>query len=141
MHSMIPYASSLRRAADSYWGDGFLNAFFRMADMPRDTFRVDIRDEGEHYLLLAEMPGVDPREIDVSVEQGMLTISARTSDASGGPETVYRERHAGQMRRTFSLEHVDEEAVTARSQHGLLVVTLPKRREETHAQARHIPVQ
>jgi len=91
--------------------------------------RVDVKEEAERFLIRADVPGVDPKDIEVSVEDGVLTISGeRKSESREEQEGWTRvERHSGRFQRSFTLpETVDAEGVTAKGNHGVLEIVIPK---------------
>ena len=109
--------------------DRLANAMFRgagVAAMPVDLFR-----ERDHYVLNADLPGVDPRSVDVSVDGQTLTIRAeRAVDAIEGAEWLARERPQFSLVRQFSLgDGVDADRITAAYQHGVLSLVIPVREE------------
>ena len=102
---------------------------------------VDIVEETDRFVLKADVPGVDPTEIEVSMDAGVLSVSGErhteTSDESDGLKRV--ERISGKFYRRFSLpETADAEGIAAKSSNGILEVTIPKQPE---IQARRITVQ
>jgi HSP20 family protein len=101
---------------------------------------VDIVELEQAVLLYADLPGIDPHQIDVAVENRTLTLSGeRPSLAEAGSARMYRvERHAGRFTRTFSLPAtVDTARIAAEFDQGVLKVTLPKAEQ---ARARKIEV-
>ena len=102
---------------------------------------VDIVEEQDHFLLQADLPGVDSADIEVSMEDGVLSVAGeRHSENRGETEGVRRiERVSGRFDRRFSLpETADAEHITAKSSNGILEVTIPKL---PAAQARRITVE
>jgi HSP20 family protein len=102
---------------------------------------VDIVEEKDRFVLKADVPGVDPTEIEISMDAGVLSVSGErhteTSDESDGLKRV--ERISGKFYRRFSLpETADAEGIAAKSSNGILEVTIPKLPE---IQARRITVQ
>jgi HSP20 family protein len=90
---------------------------------------VDIREDSECVHMDANMPGVDQESVDVSVENGVLTIEGRARiDGPQGYELVGQEYGVGRYRRDFTLsDAVDAAGIKARVRQGVLEVTLPKR--------------
>ncbi|MFW0072585.1 MAG: Hsp20/alpha crystallin family protein [Coxiella-like endosymbiont] len=90
---------------------------------------IDIKDKGSHYLICADVPGVDPKEIEVSMENNVLTIKGeKETKAEEKDENYLRvERTKGSFMRWFSLpESVDPEHIKAKSKYGVLEITVPK---------------
>ena len=90
---------------------------------------VDIVEKKDRFLLQADLPGVDSADIEVSMEDGVLSVvGERHSEKRGETEGVRRiERVSGRFDRRFSLpDTADAEHITARSSNGILVVTIPK---------------
>jgi len=92
---------------------------------------VDICEDSERVLLVADMPGVDQSSVDVTVENGVLTIEGRARvEGPQGYELVGQEYGVGKYRRDFTLsEAVSAEGIKAQMQKGVLEVTIPKREE------------
>jgi HSP20 family protein len=90
--------------------------------MPMDLYRV-----GDHYVLNADLPGVDPGTVDVSVDHGLLTLSAtRTASSDENMQWLASERFAGTYRRQLSLgENIDADKISATYNNGVLSVTIP----------------
>ncbi len=101
---------------------------------------VDIKEESDGFVLHADVPGVDAKEIDISMEEGMLIIKGERAHESSEEKNGYKrvERVRGSFYRRFSLpETADAERVTAKYDNGVLTVTIPKQEK---AQPRRIPV-
>jgi HSP20 family protein len=93
---------------------------------------VDVRETKNALEISAELPGIEPKEVEVSVEDGVLTLKgARNFEKATEGETYHRvERAYGSFERSFSLPtNVDPEKVQAVYRHGVLHLTLPKREE------------
>ena len=90
--------------------------------MPMDLFRAD-----DHYVLTADLPGVDPGSIDVSIDNGTLTVRAeRSARSADSVEWIASERFTGSYMRQLSLgDGIDAEAITATYDNGVLVLTIP----------------
>ena len=88
--------------------------------------------ETEHALtLVAEMPGVDKGKVDVSVEDGVLTIQGQIDFSKyEGLRPVYTEYNIGHYRRSFSLSNrIDQEKISDEVNDGILTLVLPKAEE------------
>lgn len=93
------------------------------------TPAVDIREEADKYVLLADLPGVDPKDIEITMENGMLTIKGeRKVEEQENHEGYTRlERVRGIFHRRFSLpETANVENISARSNNGVLEIYIPK---------------
>ena len=91
---------------------------------------VDIKEEDDHYFLVADIPGVKPEDIDVHMEEGILTIKGeRESEKKEEKENYKRiERSHGVFYRRFTMpDNANAEKISAKSEHGVLEVTIPKR--------------
>ena len=90
---------------------------------------VDVIEEDDHYLLKADLPGVDAKDIDIVFEDGALTIKGERSENSETEQNGYKriERTHGSFQRTFRMpDNVDADNITAKNQHGVLDVRIPK---------------
>jgi len=90
---------------------------------------VDIKEEKDRYILRADIPGVDPKDIEIIAENGILTIrgnrTGETRDNRAGYSRV--ERPCGSFYRRFSLpDTADLEQIAARSAHGVLEINIPR---------------
>lgn len=90
--------------------------------MPMDLYR-----SGDHYVLHADLPGVDPGSVDVNVENGTLTITAQRSERTeDGVQWISSERFTGTYMRQLSLgDAIDTERISATYANGVLTLSLP----------------
>ena len=96
--------------------------------------RVDIKEEAHRFVLYADIPGVNPEDIEVQMDKGMLTIKGeRRGEATLETESYSRiERRHGSFHRRFALpDSADPDGISASGQHGVLQITIPKRPETT----------
>ena len=94
------------------------------------TPAVDIKEESDKFVLLADIPGVKPEDIDISMENGVLTIKGeKKTEAKTEQEGFKRvERTHGSFYRRFSLpDSANAEAISAKSKLGVLEIVIPKR--------------
>ena len=90
---------------------------------------VDIREEPQQFVIHVDLPGVEPKNIDVTLEKGELTIRGRRELAAREEKQGFRrvERVSGEFYRRFSLpDTADSQAVKARHANGVLEVSIPK---------------
>jgi len=90
---------------------------------------VDIREQDNSYLLSADIPGVDREKIEITLEDGVLTLKGERSEetATNGQEYRRRERAQGTFMRQFTLpETVDTQNISATVKDGVLDVVIPK---------------
>ena len=93
------------------------------------TPAVDIRETDSAYILRVDVPGVNPQAIDINMENNVLTISGKrdteTTDEKNGYKRV--ERVTGTFHRRFTLpDSIDSDHITAKTDNGVLEITLPK---------------
>ena len=103
---------------------------------------VDINEFDDKFQLFVDVPGVDPKDVDITLESGVLTITGeRFAQAEKAEENVVSrraERGTGRFYRRFILpESVDADKVKATDRHGVLEIMIPK---QAKAQPRRIKV-
>ena len=90
---------------------------------------VDIREEDSRYLLTADIPGVDRKDVEITLEEGVLTVKGERSTKTEVAEEGYRrrERTYGTFMRQFTLpETVDTGSISATVKDGVLEIEIPK---------------
>jgi len=93
------------------------------------TPAVDIREENDRFLLEADIPGIQPEDIEITMEDGVLTLNGRRQTRAMEDADGFRqvERVSGVFFRRFTLpDTADSEAIEARFSHGVLEVSIPK---------------
>lgn len=95
-----------------------------------EKIRIDVKENGANVIVNAEVPGVDKRDIHISIDNGIVTISAEVKqyDADTEDEKIlHSERYFGAVERSFSLPcAVDEAKAKAVYENGVVILTLPK---------------
>jgi len=118
--------------------DAMLGRFFgnRISDGGEylAPYGVDVREDGDHIFVEAELPGFKKDEVDINIENQTLTISAEhkehTESKGDKSQWLLRERRYSRFHRSFSLPStVDPQSVQAKLNEGVLTVTLSKREE------------
>jgi len=88
---------------------------------------ANILETKDAYVLEAEMPGVTKEGLDVSVENGELTIVGRRAPVAPQGQALYRESRGFDYRRTFEIDpSIDAARISAKLDQGVLTLTLPK---------------
>lgn len=122
---------------DNFWNDPFaeMDRFFdralgnnRWADLfetssnAARSFRVDVYDDGKDaYQVVAELPGVEKKDVDIQLENAVLTISAKRQVKQGEQEQT------AQYSRSLTIsDDIDPEKVSAKLEDGILHISLPK---------------
>ena len=142
MYSMMPFGRN-RSLANFF--DDFDRHFF--GDMTRSTpsaFRTDIRDDGDRYVLDADLPGFDREDIHLDLQGDVLTITAQHEDKkeeqNDKGDYICRERTSCAYSRSFNVSGIRGEDITAAYRNGVLQLTLPKQ-ETKVPQTRRIEIQ
>ncbi|MGI8560987.1 MAG: Hsp20/alpha crystallin family protein, partial [Luteimonas sp.] len=93
---------------------------------------VDIKEEAERFVIHADLPGIDPGDVEILMDKGILTIKGeRSSESSEQGERWSRvERRYGSFHRRFALpDSADADGIGASGHNGVLTITIPKRPE------------
>lgn len=96
--------------------------------------RVDIREDSHRFVIFADLPGIDPANVEIWMDRGILSIKGeRKSEINENNERYSRiERRYGSFHRRFALpDSADPEGITAQGNHGVLEISIPKRPETT----------
>jgi HSP20 family protein len=123
--TLDPFTRDFDRIVRRAFGPGTVGAGYAPA-LPMDSFRRD----GE-LVLRFDVPGVDPEKIDVTVDKGVLTVSAtREETKTEGENPVVRERRFGSFTRRVRLaDNLDADAIEASNGDGVLEIRIPVREE------------
>lgn len=126
MFGMIPFDRRDNNLFDMF--DNFERNFFGNSSNNLSTFRTDIRDEGDKFVLEAELPGFKKEDIKLDLKDGVLTVSAQHSENTEEKKDNYirRERRFGSFARSFDVSGIQEDQITAAYNSGVLELTLPK---------------
>ena len=140
MFGMIPFDRRDSSLFDML--DNFERNFFGTSSNTASSFRTDIRDEGDKFVLEAELAGLKKEDIKLDLKDGILTISAQHSQESEEKKNSYirRERRYGSFSRSFDVSGIQEDHITAAYNNGVLELTLPKAQPVVPA-ARQIDIQ
>ena len=117
-------SSILNRHFDSFYPDYDFNNESDKLVMP-----VEVRDKNEEYDIRAELPGVNKKDLDISLNDGYLTISATKTEEKNEDDKFYKksEFSYGEFSRTIQLpQEVDADKIDAKLENGVLKIVAPK---------------
>jgi len=117
----------MERLERAFFGNDFFSA-------PAPTFRTDIQDKGDHFLLESDLPGVKREDISIDVEGERLIV--RAERRSEEKEYLRCERSYGSYSRCFDISAIEADGISGSYADGVLTLTLPKRAELKPAQRR-----
>ena len=149
MFGIVPYARKNQNLMrndvfniDRIVNDFFNDPFFGGLEVTEKTIKADIRETEKEYIIDAELPGVDKKDINLELKDDVLSISVSQSKESKEEKDNYirRERYYGAYTRSFYVENVNNEGVNAQYKDGILTVTLPKLEQEKQ-KSRNIEIQ
>ena len=94
--------------------------------------RVDIREEDNRFVIAADIPGIDPKDIEINMDKGVLSIRGERKAGHKAEDGKYTrvERAHGVFHRRFALpDSANADAIRATGRHGVLEIEIPKRPE------------
>jgi len=94
--------------------------------------RVDIKEEADRFVIYADLPGIDPNQIEVQMDKGILSIKGeRSGESTTQTERFARvERRYGSFHRRFALpDSADANGIAASGRNGVLEISIPKKPE------------
>ena len=131
MYGLTPFEKS---------GFDIFNAFndfeknFFGGSMPVNTCKTDIRDEGEKYVMEAELPGFTKEDIKLDINGSYLVLTAEHKNEKDEKDdkgkSIRKERSYGSYTRSFDITGVDTENISAEYKDGILKIDLPKKASE-----------
>ncbi|MDD6526835.1 MAG: Hsp20/alpha crystallin family protein [Oscillospiraceae bacterium] len=109
------------------------DSFFGTSDLAE--FKTDLVDEGDSYLLEADLPGFDKKDIKLDIKDDVLTVKAerhsKTEEKDSHHKVIRRERSYGCYSRQFDVSGIKTDEIKAKYDNGVLKLTLPKKEEES----------
>ena len=135
-HELGRAEDRMNRLWQGFFGNGYTHEQWSRRVVP-----LDVVEEDDNILVRASVPGVKPKDIEVTLDDGVLTIKGESAEESESNEDGYllRERRAGSFHRALRLpETADTEKVESEYENGVLTVTIQKQEAK---KARRIDVQ
>jgi HSP20 family protein len=123
--------SSLRNDLDSLFELPFWSGLSRQSQLFSSwTPALDLYQDNDNVTAIIELPGMRKEDIEISLQDGTLSISGERKEESDKTDSTRTERFFGKFRRSVALPvQVDSNKVTATYKDGILTVTLPKAEE------------
>lgn len=125
----------------SFFGNPF-GPFFSNGGLTE--FKTDVTDEGSHYLLEADLPGFDKKDIHLDLSGDLLTVTAerhsKLEEKDKKDKIVRVERSYGSYSRQFDVSGVQTDGIKAKYENGVLQLTLPKK-ETPELETKHLEIE
>ena len=102
------------------------------------SFKTDIKETLEEYIIHAELPGVEKKDINIDYSNNYLTISAvrNNENEEKANNFIRKERHYGKISREFYIDNVDKNKIQAKFENGVLNIKLPKKEHIANSDSR-----
>jgi HSP20 family protein len=115
--------------------DFFTENWLPSRNLLKDSFKIDVEENEQVFLIHAEMPGVSKDEINLDINDGRLTISVnRIEDVNEEKKNyIHRERRTTSMSRSVYLADATIEDIGAKLENGVLTVTVPKKAKQSNS--------
>jgi len=120
---------SLRQAMNRFWDEPFESRLTMPWRTDEFALDVDVTEDETAYTVKASLPGVKPEDVEVTMQNNVLTIKGKTTSEETREEAQYhlRERRYGSFLRSLTMPTtVTAEQIEANQEHGVLTVRLPK---------------
>lgn len=132
--------AGLRREVDRLFDDMFRTSLPNLAGRSLVAWpNVELSETDQQIRITAEVPGMSEKDVELLMENGVLTIRGEKKSETEDKDRGYSERYYGRFERSVALpSNVDEDGVNATFKDGVLTVTLPKSAEAERG--RRIPI-
>lgn len=117
---------------DRMLDDFFSDAWPFRRNLMADTFKIDVEDCEDHYEVEAELPGIEKGDVDLSIDQGRLTIRVAQSQEKEDKKKnyIHKERRYSAMSRSIYLADAIPDGIKAKLDNGVLCVQVPKQKTD-----------
>ena len=120
----LPRSNSFNHLLANFFDDDFFAPISNM-----HSFKVDLKETNQSYIVEADLPGISKEDIHLDYANNYLTISAQRIESvtdNSQEDYVRQERRYGELQRSFYIDNVKENDITAEFKNGVLRITLPK---------------
>lgn len=125
----------MMRSLPAYW-QAAENLFRPITNVTNNPYRVSTQEDEHAYSLTMDLPGFEPDEINATVTDNVLDITAEHKEGDGENEVITRN-----VRRRYTLDGIDKDGIVAAYKNGVLSITLPKEPIPEALQPRRIEIQ
>ena len=145
MSSLIPFNRHDHLANKPFTNliDDFFNSdWHRIQTLMATSFKIDVREELLHYVVEAELPGINKKDIGIDFDNGRLTVAVtrqEDKDEEKSKRYIHKERSYTSCERSVYLEDAKSKGITAVLNDGLLTIRVPK--DEDTSQRRKIEIE
>jgi HSP20 family protein len=133
MFGLTPFNKSVVRRdnSDPFFDlvDDFMsNGFFPIRSLRHDTFKIDVKEEDNLFIIEADLPGVKKEEILIDYQDHQLIISIEREETKNDEtkKYIHRERRLTKMKRAIGLSELDIDKIEATLKDGILTIKAPK---------------
>ncbi|WP_040214774.1 Hsp20 family protein, partial [Clostridium polynesiense] len=132
MNNFLPFNVSQSNliTSDEFFEEFFQSFFIKKTfsfKMGKSDFKVDLREDLSEYLIEADLPGIDKKNIHVNYINKFLVISAERKSTWKEKKYIKQEKEFGQFRRMFYVDNIQEEKISVYYENGVLNIVLPKK--------------
>jgi len=128
---LLPDLNNFDNMLDDFFDEKWMNK----KNLFRDTFKMDVQENEDNYVVEAELPGVKKEEIDVKMDDGRLQISVEREEVTEDNKKnyIHKERRCSSLKRSVYLVDAENKEITAKLEEGVLNVTIPKKEKENRS--------
>ncbi len=123
--------NELRNIVDDFISDNFNDNWIRKNILP-DSFKIDVEETDAEYIVHAELPGIQKDEIQLSMNEGTLTVSVEKKEETEeeSKNYIHKERYFTSMSRNIYLIDGKPDNIKAKLDQGVLTVTVQKQEKD-----------
>jgi HSP20 family protein len=123
-NNVFAHRDSVMNMLDSFFNDTWMST----RSLWNDTFKIDVKETDKEYIIEAELPGVEKKEITLNMREGVLTIAVERSEQNESRKEnyIHQERKYASMQRTVHLADASDDDVKATLKDGVLLLTVHK---------------
>lgn len=132
--AQVALQDEIRQVFDRFFNDADTDSDGSAVVTAQWVPRVDIKEEAERFVIFADLPGIDPQQVEVLMDKGILSIRGERRAEAGDDNARFSrvERAHGTFHRRFALpDSADADGISASGRNGVLEISIPKKPETT----------